>query len=377
MVVRYATAVSDTVSEQYDYELSTEESHAASSDEDGGATGEFEVLRETLDSTYHSRYSKERQRLQDNIVRQLLCTVVEDAKTCVFSDRPKEPWIVFTAGAMGVGKSHCMRWLSEKGLFSLASFVQVDPDIIRFELPEMKDYLSRGKTTAGTLTQKEAGFIAEILTLAGLESGKNVMVDGSLRDAKWNALLFQRIRKDYPKYKIAIIHVVANPQEVLRRAAARAEKTGRVVPEETLLATLEEVPRSVAKLGPLTDYTICINTDGPEPIILTERESWTTFSQRWKQKCDGSVAPTVRMVNGFTPGFTVLHGLWGDESKTREVERMKVRSLYYEAREHLLSCLPGSDLPPFQAMRYMCVVFGCEVNALANFLLKVEFEGEQ
>jgi predicted kinase len=343
-MVRFATIVPDTVGEEYDYEKSTEENHAASNGDDGEAIGEFEVHRETLDYTYHSRYSRDRQRLQDNIIRQLLRTVVEDAKTHMFSDRPMEPWVVFTAGAMGAGKSHCMRFLSEKGLFSLASFVQVDPDIIRFELPEMPGYLSRDKTTAGTLTHKEAGFIVEILTLAGLDSGKNVIVDGSLRDAEWNALFFERIRKDYPNYRIAIIHVVAEPEEVIRRAEARAEKTGRVVPKEKLLDTLEAVPRSVAKLAPLTDYTICIKTDGPEPAILTEGESWTTFAERWKQECGGRVASTMRMVKGFTRGFTQLHGLWGDECKTREVERMKMRS------EHKQACLPLSCLPPFRAM---------------------------
>jgi hypothetical protein len=252
---------------------------------------------------------------------------------------------------MGAGKSHCMRWLSEKGLFSLASFVQVDPDMIRFELPEMEGYLARDKAEAGTLTHKEAGFIVEILTLAGLNRGKNVLVDGSLRDAEWNASFFRRIREEYPNYKIGIIHVVADPAEVLRRAAARAEATGRVVPQEKLLATLEAVPRSVAKLAPLTDYTICIQTDGPEPAILTENETWASFADHWKQECAGPVSSTLRMVKGFTRGFTRLYGRWGDESKTREVERLKQRASPERPLPCLMPCLslsPWSCMPPLR-----------------------------
>ena len=37
----------------------------------------------------------------------------------------------------------------------------------------------------GYNTQKEAGYIAEILTIIALNEKKNVFVDGSLRDTSW------------------------------------------------------------------------------------------------------------------------------------------------------------------------------------------------
>jgi hypothetical protein len=46
-------------------------------------------------------------------------------------------------------------------------------------------YINRDPKTAGYLTQKEVGYICEVLTISGLEKGKNVLVDGSLRDASW------------------------------------------------------------------------------------------------------------------------------------------------------------------------------------------------
>ena len=88
--------------------------------------------------------------------------------------------------------------------------MQVDPDVIRYELPEMEGYLERDRTAAGSQTHKEAGFIQEILTLEGLQLGKNVIVDGSLHDADWNSL-FARIRKEHPNVKIAIVHVSCDP----------------------------------------------------------------------------------------------------------------------------------------------------------------------
>ena len=71
-------------------------------------------------------------------------------------------------------------------------------------------------------THKEAGYVAEILTLVGLQAGKNVLVDGSLRDHEWYQKYFAFLRKEYPMYKLAIIHVVAPRDAVFERAAERA-----------------------------------------------------------------------------------------------------------------------------------------------------------
>jgi hypothetical protein len=49
---------------------------------------------------------------------------------------PTEPWIVFTEGAMGAGKSRTMNVLVQKGRFPLKAFVIVDSGEIRFLLPE-------------------------------------------------------------------------------------------------------------------------------------------------------------------------------------------------------------------------------------------------
>ena len=78
-----------------------------------------------------------------------------------------------------------MRKLVENGRFPLTAFVIVDPDEIRHRLPEFHMYVEENPELAGSMTRKEAGFIAEILTLAALQAGKNVLQDGSLRDSDW------------------------------------------------------------------------------------------------------------------------------------------------------------------------------------------------
>lgn len=48
-----------------------------------------------------------------------------------------------------------MGLLGERGIFPMDAFVQVDPDQLRRELPEMQGYVQRNPETAGSLTHKE------------------------------------------------------------------------------------------------------------------------------------------------------------------------------------------------------------------------------
>lgn len=83
-----------------------------------------------------------------------------------------------------------MRKLVEKGRFPLLAFVNVDPDEIRRQLPEYHLYVSQSPELAGELTRKEAGLIAEILTLAGLEAGKVRLFDRTCLNSSINSCFF-------------------------------------------------------------------------------------------------------------------------------------------------------------------------------------------
>jgi len=264
--------------------ISSEENHKTNNTEFYGA---FSHIRSTLDYTYHAHYTRERQSLQDAIIKDMLnSAVIKDVNGDVCTT-PTEPWIVFTAGAMGAGKSYTMNKLVEEGRFPLLAFVLVDPDEIRRHLPEFHLYVDQSPELAGELTRKEAGFISEILTLAGLQAGKNVMVDGSLRDSDWYQTYFERLREEFPALKLAIIHVMAPREAVFQRAAERALTTGRVVPRETLEMALDQVPRSVKILGPLVTYFCELNNapGAPDIELMTDTETWESFERNWHQTC--------------------------------------------------------------------------------------------
>jgi hypothetical protein len=56
---------------------------------------------------------------------------------------------------MSAAKTHTVKLLDKKGLFPLSSFVKVDPDHIRVQLPECDAYARCHN--AGYLTWKESG----------------------------------------------------------------------------------------------------------------------------------------------------------------------------------------------------------------------------
>lgn len=118
-----------------------------------------------------------------------------------------------------------MKKLVEQGHFPLLAFVRADPDEIRRYLPEFQLYVKESPELAGELTRKESGFITEILTRAGLLAGKNVLVDGSLRDAAWYKQYFRQLRNDFRTLKLAIIHVTAPRDAVFKRAMVRRTYT--------------------------------------------------------------------------------------------------------------------------------------------------------
>ena len=193
--------------------------------------------------------------LQDAIIESFLSTNAPEAN----KPTNPEPWIIFTAGAMGAGKSYTVRQLHKQGTLPMESYVSVDPDEIRRCLPEFDGYLKSAPDKAGEHTRKEAGMMAEVLTKAALEQGENVLVDGSLRDAEWYLNYFEGLRKSYPHIKIGIIHVTAPLEAVLERATNRAQITGRIVPENIIRETIEQVPVSVELLRPEVDFYLEIN----------------------------------------------------------------------------------------------------------------------
>ncbi len=169
--------------------------------------GLYADVRKTRDFKYHGNYECKRQRFQDKLISDVVKAAVS---------KPV-PWIIFTAGSMGAGKSHVMQWLSDRDHFPLPDIVQIDPDVFKMSLPEWDRFLEHAPYKAGRNTRLESGYMVEMAQEVAMQLSKNVWVDGSFRDADWYLHVFQEIRENHPKYLIAVLYVYASTDTCLQR----------------------------------------------------------------------------------------------------------------------------------------------------------------
>lgn len=112
-VVRRRLSVLAPANDMYDWTKSTRDNYQSSADDPqhGQHTEPYSGIRDGIDKEYHGVYTLARQAVQDALIQNVLD---------ISGGAQERPWIVFTAGAMGAGKSRTMGWLSEKEIFPLS-----------------------------------------------------------------------------------------------------------------------------------------------------------------------------------------------------------------------------------------------------------------
>ena len=203
----------------------------------------------------------------------------------------ESPWIIFTAGGMGVGKGYVLRWLADHGLFALDRVVYVDPDHFKSVLPEWGGYVRANAETAGRLCHCESIYLAEIAQEVALRQGRHLLIDGSLRDSVWYAKVIERLRHRFPTtLRIGILHVAASRETVRARVAERAARTGRDVPEELWQASLDQVRRTLMAPPSISPASPCISLGSPLPRLPGCSVAPTTREQPRSTMVDASAA---------------------------------------------------------------------------------------
>eukprot|EP01059_Diplonema_ambulator_P004971 TRINITY_DN1471_c2_g1_i2.p1 TRINITY_DN1471_c2_g1~~TRINITY_DN1471_c2_g1_i2.p1 ORF type:complete len:307 (+),score=94.74 TRINITY_DN1471_c2_g1_i2:1405-2325(+) len=225
-------------------------------------TERYKRQREMVDRSFHGNYTLERQALQDRIIDTLVPRWMEEG------GRVRNPWLLFSAGAMGAGKTRTLHWMAQNGWFPLSRFVFLDHDAVKYMLPEMWYYQLQNPDEAGSMTQQEAGYIVEIAQRRCVDLGLNCLVDGSLKNHNWYKTYLDEVRDACAAHKFGIIHVKAEAEFVKQRAKERALVTGRHIPTDVLEAALRDVPNSVRTLTPHVDLLVEIDNSGQLPPRL-------------------------------------------------------------------------------------------------------------
>lgn len=253
---RKADELSWAVPPNYDWEVCTHSNYASSSPH--AAPTKLSAARALTDVGYHGIYTEERQRFQDAMV------------SSVVGEGPgrREPLLVFTAGAMGVGKSFVIRWMKEQGVLPSDEFVVIDPDCIAQRLPEYRGYFARAPSTAALQTRLEAGLITELSLVTALQLRQNLIVDSSLRHGGWYARLLERLRLVMPEVRIMLMYVHA-PEETIHQRAEERGRGGRMVSNDEVRDSLYKMPDAVGKLLPHVDMFVQVANNGHVPRVTS------------------------------------------------------------------------------------------------------------
>ena len=134
---------------------------------------------------YHGRYTVERQNWQDSVIDTVVQRTVEQAR----------PRMVFTCGAMGVGKGYALAWMSQKGIFPLEDIVHIDPDHFKQVMPEWSAFLEYGRERGdpdipGNRCHRESCYMQELALEESMRRSQHIWVDGSLRHSTLNVMRF-------------------------------------------------------------------------------------------------------------------------------------------------------------------------------------------
>src|SRR5438874_6067973 len=150
--------------------------------------GPYKKYRAIMDYEYFDNYIAERQRLQDKIIEKSIPQI---------NNKTRRPWILFTCGCFGAGKSHSMKYLDSIGYINLRDFIYIDPDRIKYELPESDDFIKYDPVKAGSLLHKESTYISLLIQYVLFDKGYPMIVDGSMKDVDWHLSYINWIYSNY------------------------------------------------------------------------------------------------------------------------------------------------------------------------------------
>ena len=181
--------------------------------------------------------------------RELIAPAFDGKKTA--GELGEKPIAILTMGGPASGKGVVLGKLAKHGL-DTSRFVHVDPDEVKSQLPEYKASVpkdpSAGPTFRGAAAQvhEESSAVAKQIRDRAVDRGHHVIIDGTGGNAdKFIALMNHLEAKGYD---VHVHHPDLNPDEGVRRAASRAEGSGRYVPEHVIRGTYAKIEKARDKI---------------------------------------------------------------------------------------------------------------------------------
>jgi hypothetical protein len=202
--------------------------------------------RETIDDHFHE--GKPTAARAEFHQKEIIEPAFAGKKTAAELGQAK-PVAILTMGGPASGKGVVLGKLKEHGL-DTNKFVHVDPDEVKGSLPEYKAQVPKdgGKTFVGAAAQvhEESSFVAKQIRDRAIEGGHNVVIDGTGGNADKFIQMIDHLKAK--GYEVQVHHPDLGVDEGVKRALARAERSGRHVPEPFIRQTYEAIGKAQDKI---------------------------------------------------------------------------------------------------------------------------------
>lgn len=211
------------------------------------AEGRIEILLELIDNYYREQVSA------------FQTKNIENTKDIV---------AVFVGGGSCSGKSTIRKDIMDS---YEGDFILVDSDQLKEVIPEYNGlFLSYGFRTA-SIVHNESSDMAKLLTNKIISECNNFLYDGTLKNTEKYKILFTLLKKH--NYRISLHIVDCGISLAIRRNKARAEAESRVVPDDIIKKSHQDIVNSFLALKNLADEWILYNTNGDSPAIIASSDS--------------------------------------------------------------------------------------------------------
>ena len=174
-------------------------------------------------------FNAERRALHDQIIEDILGAL----------PRSENPTLAMSGGGPASGKGTIVKMIEERLEGKSAT---IDPDNIKGRLPEYVRMRDSGDEFAAAFAHEESSYLAKRVLQAGAERRVDMVYDGT-GDGGPASLLGKIETARQNGYRVTGHYVTIDTAEAIRRATARAERTGRKVPTKTITTTHAKVSR--------------------------------------------------------------------------------------------------------------------------------------
>ena len=254
----------------------------------------------------HRGYTTERQKLHNTIIQVILHS----------ANSPKndeKPVAVLMGGGSASGKGTLRSALVIPRLQSEGISVGIsDCDDIKSQLPEYEHFLQQNPESAALRVHEESMDIAMEAMDALIDNKKNLLFDGTMKDVRKYSKIIDKLHS--AGYEVQIVGADVPISTAVERSNARAQQTGRKVPEGIIVGSHGGFSLTYPQLLDKVDKYSLYDNSGDHPVLIQDesrvydQNAYDKFIDKGNQHI---VNKTIRRI-----------------AKTYDVSQESIRDLY-------------------------------------------------